>query len=281
MALMELVIVSDQVTGELLGKDCMTTGLTSKVKTFDQLNKALVHILNNGTDGLLLDVDMLQKYKQDDEAMRIIKELKRNLHRVSLVVLASSESYALVACALEASSYLLKPWSQDDVQWILQRMIRQQRKRRVFIRTFGHFDVFIDNEPVYFHNLKAKELLALLVDRRGTVTMDMAVTLLWENHRYDENVKQLYRKAVNYLRSIMREYDVDFFVANRSSCYIKMSEVICDYYLLLEGDERTIADYNGQYMFEYAWAEITAVQLEKYVHYWRSKNQNKDCQAIC
>ena len=39
--------------------------------------------------------------------------------------------------------------------------------KRIVIRTFGYFDIFVDGETIPFSCKKAKELLALLVDRRG------------------------------------------------------------------------------------------------------------------
>lgn len=272
---MNIVIVSDRDTAEQLEKDCLATGIVSKVRRFDQVNTALIYMINENTDGLLLDFDVFPIDMQNEIITQDLIKYRQKMKNTDMIAIASTEDHALRTYVLGGAGYIMKPWSFNELQQALQRMARRRQKRRVYIRTFGHFDVFIDQTPIYFHNLKAKELLALLVDKRGTVTMEMAVNFLWENHRYDDNVKQLYRKAVNYLRSIMREYDLDFFVANRSSCYIKMAEVTCDYYLLLEGDERAIAEYNGQYMFEYAWAEISAVQMKKYIHYWRSKKVNE------
>ena len=53
---------------------------------------------------------------------------------------------------------------------------------RIEIRTFGYFDVFVDGRPIAFRSEKAKELLALLVDRRGGfVTSADIITAFWED----------------------------------------------------------------------------------------------------
>ena len=44
------------------------------------------------------------------------------------------------------------------------RLLAKGQAKRVFIRTFGRFDVFIDEKLVKFSNAKSKELLALCVD---------------------------------------------------------------------------------------------------------------------
>jgi len=39
--------------------------------------------------------------------------------------------------------------------------IQPSRERRVSIRTFGYFDVFVNGKPIAFRNKKSKELFAL------------------------------------------------------------------------------------------------------------------------
>ena len=44
--------------------------------------------------------------------------------------------------------------------------------KRIVIRTFGYFDIFVDGGNVPFSCKKAKELLALLVDRKRRICDD-------------------------------------------------------------------------------------------------------------
>lgn len=266
--LMKLTIISDRQTADQLEKDCLETGSVKQISKFTQINPALVHILNDGTSGVVLDFDALTP--QD---LEFLADLRSKIQNVPIIAMSATDSFAASAYAIEAAGYLVKPWRKEELQQIVDKLSEDYRRQRVFVRTFGHFDVFIDDEPIYFHNLKAKELLAFLIDQRGTVTMEAAINILWEDHRYDENVKQLYRKAVNYLNGIMRQYQLNFFVSNRRSCYIKMREIQCDYYQLIEGDKRAQTEYNGEYMFEYAWAEGTVFQIERYIRYWQDKRR--------
>ena len=60
-------------------------------------------------------------------------------------------------------------------------------KSKIWIRTFGTFDVFLDGVPIRFPSAKAKELLALLVDRRGgSLTAEQAIGYLWEDRAIDK-----------------------------------------------------------------------------------------------
>ena len=135
------------------------------------------------------------------------------------------------------------------------------------IQSASNSFVFIDEQVVYFANAKAKELLALCADHRGgNVTMEEAIDKLWGERLYDERVKTLYRKAVMYLKKLFQVYEVeDVFVNNRGSCNIHYEKVDCDYYAVLEGRTDTMREkqYVGQYLWEYSWAEETAIELEE------------------
>ena len=131
-------------------------------------------MINNQPDIVFLDLDLFEAVDAN-----VIKLLQHHFQESQLVVIADSQQYALAACCSGAISYLLKPIQSEEVEKALLKAVKRCRKE-VFIRTFGHFDVYIENELVHFRNLKAKELLAMLVDRRGTVSMEPAVNILWD-----------------------------------------------------------------------------------------------------
>ena len=43
--------------------------------------------------------------------------------------------------------------------------------------------------------------------------------------------------------------------------YGKMKEVTCDYYEYLDGKPEGVRSYNGQYMSQYSWGEVTLAEL--------------------
>jgi hypothetical protein len=150
-----------------------------------------------------------------------------------------------------------------DVADLLERvrLLSKRQRKKVQFRTFGRFDLFIDEQPVQFSNAKAKELLAICVDRKGgIVKMEEAIDKLWENSPMSENVKAKYRKAVAYLNALFTEYKLpNIFISGYGSCYIAKEKVACDYYEFLESSDKPL--FFGQYMHEYSWAEDTAAML--------------------
>ncbi|MDE6714579.1 MAG: PAS domain-containing protein, partial [Lachnospiraceae bacterium] len=76
--------------------------------------------------------------------------------------------------------------------------------KKVYIRTFGYFDVFVDGAPIAFRSQKAKELFALLVDRRGGfVSSEEAIGFLWEDEPLSSVVFARYRKIALRLKNIL------------------------------------------------------------------------------
>lgn len=165
--------------------------------------------------------------------------------------------------SVKADYFILKPYHRQDVEEAIERAqyLALRQKKQVKIHTFGRFDVFVRGKAVYFFNAKSKELLALCVHRRGgAVTMEEAIDKLWPERPYDEKVKRLYRKAIMNLRKTLAENNIsDLFVSGRGSCYVVPKKFDCDYYDYLSEVSRQ--GYVGEYMFEYSWAEGTAVKL--------------------
>ena len=55
-------------------------------------------------------------------------------------------------------------------------------ERRVYVKTFDGFDVYVDGRIVYFPSGKAKEMLAVLVEKKGSsVSLAQMAYLLYEN----------------------------------------------------------------------------------------------------
>lgn len=83
-------------------------------------------------------------------------------------------------------------------------------KRKIFIQTFNGFDVFVDEERIYFSSRKSKELLAILVNKRGaSVPLAELASLLYADR--PEKLSKSNLRVVSYrLRRIlgiwMRKY---------------------------------------------------------------------------
>ena len=134
---------------------------------------------------------------------------------------------------------------------------------KVFIRTFGYFDVFVGEKPVVFRNRKAKELLALLTDRRGGfITSEEAVGFLWENEPVTPLTLSRYRKVALRLKNTLEAYGIEDIVESVSGSRRLIPEAVrCDLYDYLSGNPRYAALFKGVYLQNYSWGEVTLSEL--------------------
>ncbi len=134
---------------------------------------------------------------------------------------------------------------------------------RVYIRTFGYFDVFVDGNPIAFRNKKSKELFALLVDRKGGyVTSEEAISFLWEDESANTLTLSRYRKVALRLKSTLEEYGIlDIMEVVDGKRRVVMDKVECDLYQYLSGEEAYSQLFKGSYLSNYSWGEITLGEL--------------------
>lgn len=135
--------------------------------------------------------------------------------------------------------------------------------RTVSIRTFGYFDVFVGDRPIAFRNKKSKELLALLVDRKGGyVSSEEAISFLWEDEPVSTVTLSRYRKVALRLKNTLEEYGIsDVIESVDGKRRVVMEKVQCDLYQYLSGKEEYSQLFKGSYLTNYSWAETTLGEL--------------------
>lgn len=134
---------------------------------------------------------------------------------------------------------------------------------RVRIRTFGYFEVFVDDEPIIFKHPKSRELFAILVDRQGgMVSSRTAASILWDDKEPDDTVMARYRKVAMYLTESLEAAGVGYLVESaKGSRRAVLSLAECDLVDYLRLGDKALASFNGAYMKEYSWAEQTLGEL--------------------
>ncbi len=133
----------------------------------------------------------------------------------------------------------------------------------VFVRTFGYFDVFVNDIPIAFRNKKAKELLAILVDRRGGyVSSEEAIGFLWEDEPVNPLTLARYRKVALRLKNTLEEYGIsDIIESVDGKRRVITKKIRCDLYDYLSEKEEYSQLFKGNYLTNYSWAETTLAEL--------------------
>ena len=160
-----------------------------EVNGFTSPTKALEFLQRNPADVVFLDIEMYGL-----NGIELAKKFKDECHNINIIFVTGYSEYALEAVSLRASGYLLKPVSEEKIIEELENLrnpIEKGSNHRIRVQTFGNFEIFVDHEPVTFRRSKSKEILAYLVDKKGTsVTNAELAAVLFEEKEYDRSLQK-------------------------------------------------------------------------------------------
>ncbi len=131
--------------------------------------------------------------------------LKEIYPSVNVIMISDDKEGAYDAIKMHASGYIVGPVSEEDVKNELNELRYQGSrgiKSRVYIQTFGDFEIFVDGEPVSFKYTRTKEVVAVLVNNRGAQTTNgEIIASLWEDDG-DPERKHVYSTRQDRMRSV-------------------------------------------------------------------------------
>ena len=214
-----------------------------------------------------IDVAFLDIHMPEISGVELARELKRLNPKVNIVFATGFSEYMKQGIDMRMSGYIMKPITPEAVRTELENLrnpIEWSNEKRIKILTFGNFDVFVDGSPLKFERKQSKEILAYLVDKRGTsATYPELAAMLWEDDEYDRTKQKNLQVYIASLVKTLHSVNVtDLILKNRQGILLNTRIVDCDYYRFLEGDTRAINSFTGQYLSAYSWAEFTVGYLE-------------------
>ena len=136
-----------------------------------------------------IDVAFLDIHMPEKNGVELARELKMLHPKINIVFATGFSEHMKEGIDLRMSGYIMKPVTPEAIKTELENLrnpIEWSDERRIRILTFGNFDVFVDGAPLKFERKQAKEILAYLVDKRGTsATYPELAAMLWEDEEYD------------------------------------------------------------------------------------------------
>lgn len=242
---------------------CRTFRQLTELCAFTDSSEALEWVKAHPVDLALLDINM-----PGMNGLQLAGEIRRLHPQAAILFVTAFPQYALDAYAVHPVSYLLKPVDPLLLQRELEAALSSKgpcRPPHITVRTFGHFDILLDGRALDFRRSKSKELLAYLVDRRGAgVTRHDAFAALWEDRQYDVSMQKQLDVVIRSLRDTLQSYGIGGLFELRSRNLRVLPEMMdCDLYRFLDGDEKTLYTYFGEYMSQYTWARDTEAHLTR------------------
>ena len=227
-----------------------------ETKKFNDYNECITYIEYNPVDMIFLSVS-----REDVGYQSLIRKMKA--YNIPICLTSAEEEDCIKVFECDCDRFLQKPYSASAVIRCLKYFDQIGAKRSgIIIRTFGRFEVFASGTPVIFHNAKAKELLALCVDKRGAISCAEAIDKLWPSRAFDDKTKRLYRKAIASIHSTLDKYNIsNIFQSYRGGCTVNTGAFKCDYYSFIDDPKTNLYTLNGKYMSDFDWAEFTLANI--------------------
>ena len=200
------------------------------------------------------------------DGLSLAVQIKNQVPRTKIVFVTGYAQYALEAYKRHVHGYVLKPVDAARIREELDAIHLPEKPSetdKLRIQCFGHFEVFWQNKPLHFSRIKAKELLAYLVNREGAYcTIGEIVTALWEDGAEGTNPKHYLRVLTSDLSAALDSVGMkDVLLKRRGQLAVDPEKLDCDFYRMLAGDMEAVNAYCGEYMVNYSWAELTGARL--------------------
>lgn len=207
-------------------------------------------------DVAFLDVEMISM-----NGVELAERLKLYHPDINIIFSTGYGHYRDAAFDLHASGYLTKPITPEKVKKELDNLRRPIGKpKRIRIRAFGNFEVYLDGNPISFKYSKTREMLAYLVDRKGALcTNGEILAVLFEDDNGHEAYFRSLRKDLTDVLEMAGCSEV--LSQQRGSIGIVPELVDCDYFNWCNGKQSGVNAFRGEYMTQYSWGEYTTAML--------------------
>lgn len=240
-----------------------TNGITTidKVFTCNNIKECDSIMEDNDIDILFLDINM-PEISGIDFAKSLVKKEKT----IKIVFVTAYDKYAVEALnEIHPEGYLLKPITHKMITKLLNNLFAVgYSDKRVIIKTFGNFDVFVNNERIEFSRHRSKEILAYLVDKNGKyVSRKEIASVIFNKSDYSRDTQSYLNQYIFSLKKTLEKYGISYIVnISNGLLSVNMDKVKADFIDYINGEQKATDLYKGEYMSCYDWSVSTSSYLE-------------------
>jgi len=236
------------------------TIIDCELSCFRKSKEALLYAQEHKIDIAFLDIEM-----GGMNGLQLAKALKEINGKTNIIFVTGYSEYALDSYKVPACDFIMKPVTKDAVLKAMDRLRNPIIKdgKRLKVQCFGNFDVFVDDKPLYFSRVKAKEIFAYLVSHKGArCNNNEIIAAIWEDKDDSDSLKSQFRTIVAELNQSLKDAGLDdVLIKERGYLAIVPDKFSCDMYEFCNADSTAVNKYNGEYMAQYSWAEFTNAYL--------------------
>ena len=255
---MKAIAVDDEIYMlETLQEAVQASSDIETVDPFSSCSAALAYATEHPIDIAFLDINM-----RGIGGLGLAEKLIGLQPHCKIIFCTGYQEYAVSAFQLHVSGYLMKPITAEAVQKEIDHIKGVKATEKLLtINCFGNFEVLHNGQILPFKRRKAKELLAVLVDRRGAgMTAKQICAILFPDDTDDTKNAAYLRQLVLDLKHTLRAVRTEDVLRHETPYYrIDTNLIKCDYLSYLETGK---PQFHGEYMTQYSWAEETCAMLQ-------------------
>ena len=255
---MKAIAVDDELYMlEALEEAVRASSDITQVECFSSCSAALAYAAEHPIDIAFLDINM-----RGIGGLGLAEKLIKLQPRCKIIFCTGYGEYAVSAFQLHVSGYLMKPITPEAIQKEIDHIKGiKSTEKLLTIKCFGNFEVLYNGEILPFKRKKAKELLAVLVDRNGAgMTAKQICAILFPEDTDDTKNMAYLRQLVMDLKNTLKSIQAEDVLQHDTPYYrIDANLLKCDYLSFLENGK---PNFHGEYMTQYSWAEATCAMLQ-------------------
>lgn len=229
------------------------------VGEFESAQDALEYAGNNQVELAFLDVAM--PVINGIELAKKLREIRRD---ILIVFVSAYEEYIWDSNQIGGDYYVIKPYNRETLEMVMERirLMSHRQRKELYIQTFGRFVVLRDGKPLPFTG-KAKEILALVVTRRGReISNEELYSTIWENRVYSNENMNVFYNALCRLRRALKKMGLEKLLISSAHGQMINTELFdCDYYSWLDKNIENRDKFAGEFMSEYSWGEYILANM--------------------
>ena len=260
---MRAIAVDDEIYMlETLQEAVSTSADIEMTEAFSSCSAALAYATENPIDIAFLDINM-----RGIGGLGLAEKLLELQPCCKIIFCTGHEEYAVSAFQLHVSGYLMKPITPEAVQREIDHIKGVTAAQKLLtIKCFGNFEVLYNGKSLPFRRKKAKELLAVLVDRTGAgITAKQICAILFPDNTDDSKNAAYLRQLVLDLKTTLKAVGAENVLCHETPYYrIDPKWVRCDYFSYLDTGKPS---FHGEYMAQYSWSESTCALLQFENHF--------------
>lgn len=229
------------------------------VGQFESAADALAFAKDNVVELAFVDVEMPIL-----NGIELAKQLRRIRRDILIVFVSAYDRYVWDFNQIGGDYYILKPYTSETLEMAMERirLLARRQMKELYIQTFGRFVVLKNGKPLPLTG-KAKEILALVVTRRGReISNEEIYNTIWEGREYSNaNMSVLYN-ALRRLRQTLKQAGCeDLLLSTTRGQIINTALFDCDYYAAQDKNLDLSGRFNGEFLSEYSWAEAILANI--------------------